>query len=168
MEWSSSSAARSAASWSISIAPRTACSASWLQGTCRSTDSTVEKLAGDTDVIPGRLLPVRIPEQRRRVVGHYQRDSMVRMHLPAQVRKTPLGLEQRFGSGSAQGDHYFGADQGNLPLEVRETSGHFLGQRLPVLGWPAFHHIGDENFFPREPDRRQNLGQQLPRPTHEG
>src|SRR5215211_2853210 len=99
---STSSAARSAASWSSSIAPSTACSASWLQGAERPTyGSAIEKLSGDTDVIPGRLLPVRVAEQRRGMVRHDERNAVVRMHLAAEIPQALAHAEQRLGGGPA-------------------------------------------------------------------
>src|SRR5512134_3793732 len=112
MPSSTSSAARSAASWSSSMAPRTACSASALQGAERPPYvSAVEKLSGDTDVIPGRLLPVRVAEQCRGMVRHDQRDAVVRVHLAAQLSERLFHAEQRFAGGPAHREDHLRADE---------------------------------------------------------
>src|SRR5215210_6849810 len=108
---STSSAARSAASWSSSMAPNTACSASWLQGAERPTyGSAVEKLSCDTDVIPGRLLPIRVAEQRRGMVRHDERDAVVRVHLVAKLSQTFSHTEQGFCGRAAKGEDHFRAN----------------------------------------------------------
>src|SRR5512144_396693 len=114
-----SSAARSDASWSSSIAPSTACSASLLQGAARPTyESAIEKLSGDTDVIPGGLLPVRVSQQRGRVVGHHDRDAVVRMHLVAELGETLLHAEQRFRGGAAEREDHRWLAAGPLPPQI--------------------------------------------------
>src|SRR6478672_304968 len=114
------SAARSAASWSSSIAASTACSASWLQGAERPTyGSTVEKLSCDTDVIPGRLLPVRVAEQRRGMVRHDQRNAVVRVHLVPKLSQTLPHAQHGLRRGAAQGEDHFRPDDFQLAMEIR-------------------------------------------------
>src|SRR5215210_1298089 len=114
---STSSAARSAASWSSSMAPNTACSASWLQGAERPTyGSAVEKLSCDTDVIPGRLLPVRVAEQRRGMIRHDQRNTVVRVHLAPQLSQTLSHPQHRLGRRATQAEDHFGPDDFELTM----------------------------------------------------
>src|SRR6059036_1188876 len=116
---STSSAARSAASWSSSMAASTACSASWLQGAERPTYvSAVEKLSGDTDVIPGRLLPVRVAQQRRGMVRHDQRNAVVRVHLAPQLSQTLPHAEHRLTGGPAHRDDHLRRDELELAVEI--------------------------------------------------
>src|SRR5512134_3736457 len=139
MPSSTSSAARSAASWSSSMAPRTACSASALQGAERPTYvSAVEKLSGDTDVIPGRLLPVRVAEQCRGMVRHDERDAVVRVHLAAQVPETLLHAEERLPGGASHRDDHLRANELELAMEIGDTSRDLIRQGLPILRRTAF------------------------------
>src|SRR5881394_146710 len=105
------SAALSAASWSSIIAPRTACSASLLHGVWRPAYalafSAVEEASGDTDVIPGWSLPVGVPEQRRRVIGHYDGNAAEPMNLIAQGTERLLGIEQALDGGPSHGKYDF-------------------------------------------------------------
>src|SRR3954462_10023585 len=141
---STSSAARSAASWSSSMAPNTACSASWLQGAERPTyGSAIEKLSCDTDVIPGRLLPVRVAGQRRGMVRHDERYTVVRVHLVAKLSQTLSHAQHCLGSGAAQGKDHFRLDDFRLAMEIRHAGADFIRQRLSILGGAAFYDVRD-------------------------
>src|SRR2546421_7714234 len=62
-----------AASWSSSMAPSTACSASLLHGAWRPANSrSGEETAGDADVIPGRFLPMGDRKSTRLNSSHDQ------------------------------------------------------------------------------------------------
>src|SRR6266576_5285193 len=92
---SSSSAALRAASWSSSMAPRTACSASLLHGAWRPAYSrSVEEAAGDTDVIPGRSLPVGVSQQGCRMIGNDEGSPAEPVHLVPQRPERLLRVEQ--------------------------------------------------------------------------
>src|SRR5690348_5751633 len=119
---STSSAARSAASWSSSIAPRTACSASPSQGACRPPKTSgVEELAGDTDVIPGGLLPVGVPQEGRGVIRGDDRDPRVAVDLAAELAEGLLGLQEgRDRRGARRKDH-LRADQRDLTMQIRKA-----------------------------------------------
>src|SRR6266571_2684709 len=95
---SSSSADLSAASWSSSMAPSTACSASLLHGVWRPANSGVERsadeTAGDADVIPGRFLPVRVAQQGSRMIRHDQGNTAESVHQVPQRPQRLLGVEQ--------------------------------------------------------------------------
>src|SRR3954467_14887428 len=131
---STSSAARRAASWSNSMAPNTACSASWLQGAERPTyGSAIEKLSCDTDVIPGRLLPVRVAEQRRGMVRHDQRNAVVRVHLVAKLSQTFSHPQHGFGRRAAQGKDHFRLNNFQLAMQIWNTGRDLIGQGLPIL-----------------------------------
>src|SRR6476646_2609152 len=135
-----SSAARSAASWSSSIAPSTACSASLLQGAARPTyESAIEKLSCDTDVIPGRLLPVGVAQQRSRMVRHHEGDPVVAVDLVAELAQTLLHAEERLGRRAPEGEYHPRTNDGELPPEVRDARRDFVGQRLAVPGGAALH-----------------------------
>src|SRR6185312_15128534 len=137
---STSSAARSAASWSSSIAARTACSASWLQGAARPTyGSAIEKLSCDTDVIPGRLLPVRVAEQRRGMIRHDQRNAVVRVHLAAQLSQTLSDPQHGLRGRAAQGKNHFRSNDFQLAMEIWNASRDLIRQRLSILGGTAFY-----------------------------
>src|SRR5438132_13180658 len=95
---SSSSAALRAASWSSSMAPSTACSASLLHGVWRPVNSeerSADETAGDADVIPGRFLPVRVAKQGSRMIGHDQGDTAESVHQGPQRPQRLLATQQR-------------------------------------------------------------------------
>src|SRR6476660_6579747 len=125
------SPARSAASWSSSIAASTACPPSWLQGPARPTSvSAVETLSGDTDVIPGRLLPVRVAEQRRGMVRHDQRNAVVRVHLAPELSQTLAHAEHRFAGRPAHREDHLRRDEVELAVEIGDTGGDLIRQGL--------------------------------------
>src|SRR2546430_3694231 len=67
------------------MAPSTACSASLLQGAWRPANSrSGEETAGDADVIPGRFLPIGVPEQGGRMVRNDNRDAPKPVDLVAE------------------------------------------------------------------------------------
>src|SRR6185312_9798223 len=159
---STSSAARSAASWSSSIAARTACSASWLQGAARPTyGSAIEKLSGDTDVIPGRLLPVRVAEQRRGMVRHDQRNTVVRVHLAAELSQAFPDTEQRFAGGAPHREDHLRPEQLELAVEIGNAGRDLIRQRLSILGRTALDDVGDVHRTPRNINSLENRVQQM-------
>src|SRR5207302_8822760 len=78
------------------MAPSTACSASLLQGAWRPANSrSGEETAGDADVIPGRFLPIGVPEQGGRMVRNDNRYAPKPVDLVAERAQRLLGIEQR-------------------------------------------------------------------------
>src|SRR4029453_18953606 len=101
------------------MAARTACSASWLHGAVRPTyGSAIEKLSDDTDVIPGRLLPVRVSEQGRGMIRDDQRDVVEAVHLHAKLAETLADAQHRLAGGSAHGKEHLRSDQIDLAMKV--------------------------------------------------
>src|SRR4051794_38705032 len=166
---STSSAARSAASWSSSMAPNTACSASWLQGAERPTyGSAVEKLSCDTDVIPGRLLPVRVAQQGRGMVRHDERNAVERVYLAAKLPQTLPHAEHGFAGGPAHREDHLRTNELELAVEIGDTSGDLIGQGLSILWGTALHDIGDVHRIPRDFNSIENRVEQLTGLPHEG
>src|SRR5688500_20301407 len=87
----------------MSIAERTACSASSEYGGCRSRngsrtiDGAIEYSTDELDIFPSRPFPRRIAEQRRRMVGHDQWHAVIAMHLVPELPDCQLRLKQRLG-----------------------------------------------------------------------
>src|SRR6266446_5224293 len=164
------SAALSAASWSSTIAPKTACSASLLHGAWRpaySPDrSAVEEASGDTDVIPGWSLPVGVSQQRGRVIRDDHGDAAEPVDLIAECAEGLFGVEQTLRGRPAHGQNDFRLDQLDLPVEVRQARRDFVVLREPVLRRPAFHDVADEHLVPRQLDRLEDLREQLARSSH--
>src|SRR2546430_15432005 len=97
MASSRTSAALSAASWSSSMAPSTACSASLLHGIWRPARSawrSVDETAGDAGVIPGGLLPVGGAEHGGPMVGDDHRDPPQALDLVAPRAERPHRVEE--------------------------------------------------------------------------
>src|SRR5438874_4686046 len=162
------SAALSAASWSSIMAPRTACSASLLHGVCRPANSVVEDASGDTDVIPGWSLPMRVTQQGRRVIGHHDRNAAEAMDLVAERSERLFGVEQRLCRCPTHRLNGLRFHELDLTIEKRQAGRDLVVLRQPILGGPALHDVADEHLVPRQFDRFENLGEQLPRPTDEG
>src|SRR5437879_13578787 len=89
------------------MAPSTACSASLLHGAWRPANSggrSGDETAGDTDVIPGRLLPVGAPQQRGRMVRPDDRNAAAPVHVGPQGPERLLRPADRPPRGHAQGE----------------------------------------------------------------
>src|SRR3569832_1005881 len=104
METSTTSMARMTASWSMSIAARTACSESSEYGGRRSPygsrpggPGAIEYSTGKLDIFPGGALPGGIAKQCGGVIGHDQRHAIVTVHLAAQLADRELRLEESLG-----------------------------------------------------------------------
>src|SRR5689334_11649395 len=94
------SAARMTASWSMSIADNTACSASSEYGGRRSrygsraSVGAIEYSTGELDIFPGGALPGGVPQQGGRVVRHDQRHAVVLVNLTAQLSDGQFSVEE--------------------------------------------------------------------------
>jgi len=53
----------------------------------------IEQLARDANIIPRRLLPIRIAQQSGWVIRDNERDTGVAMHLIPQIAQAALGVE---------------------------------------------------------------------------
>src|SRR5256886_3438380 len=119
-DWSSDVCSSDLASWSSSMAPSTACSASLLQGTWRPANSrSGEETAGDADVIPGRFLPMGVPEQGGRMVRNDNRDAPKPVDLVAERAQRLLGIEQRLRRGAARSEEHTSELQSQSNLVCR-------------------------------------------------
>src|SRR5207237_4839384 len=119
---SSTSAAFKAASWSSSMAPSTACSASLLHGAWRPANSrSGEETAGDADVIPGRLLPIGVPEQGGRMVRNDNRDAPKPVELVTERSQRLFRVEQRLRCGAAHGEDHLRLEHVDLVEQVGDT-----------------------------------------------
>src|SRR5687768_12925606 len=98
---STCSPARRIASWSSSMAPSTACSASPVYGGRRSRygstrgGGAIENSTGELDIFPGRPLPGLVAQQRCGVIRRDQRHTAIQVHLPAQLTDAELRAEER-------------------------------------------------------------------------
>src|SRR5712691_6210899 len=139
---SSSSAALRAASWSSSMAPSTACSASLLHGAWRPAYSrSVEEAAGDTDVIPGRSRPVVVPQQGGWMIGNDDGSPAEPVHLVAQRREGLLRVEQGLRCRPSHGEDHLRLEEVELAVQVRQAGRDLVVLRLAVLGGPALHDV---------------------------
>src|SRR3712207_1554743 len=97
---STCSPARRIASWSSSIAPSTACSASCENGGRRSWygstrgGGAIEKSTGKLDILPGGALPGGVTQKRGGVVRGHERHPAVEVHLAAQLADPELRVEE--------------------------------------------------------------------------
>src|SRR3989449_11608332 len=103
------------------MAPSTACSASLLHGAWRPANSrSDEETAGDTDVIPGRLLPIGVPEQGGRMVRNDNRDTPEPVDLVAERAQRLLRVEQRLRGRATHGENHLRLHQVDLAERSEE------------------------------------------------
>src|SRR5688572_3058234 len=161
------SLARSTASGSMSIAERTACSASSEYGGRRSeygsrASGAIENSTGELDIFPSGAFPRRIPQQSGGVVCDDDRNAVVAMHLSTELSDRRLCVQKSLGRKGAECKDYFRLDELELPNEVRSASQYLIGSRVAVAGGPVFHDVRDEDVVPRQIDGCENLGEELP------
>src|SRR5438132_14168645 len=155
---SSTSAALRAASWSSSMAPSTACSASLLHGAWRPANSrSGDETAGDADVIPGRFLPIGVPEQGGRMVRNDNRNAPKPVDLVAERTQRLLGVEQRLRGGAAHGENHLRLQHVDLAEQVRDTRCDLVVLRHAVLGGAALYNVADEHLLAPQLDRGQDF-----------
>src|SRR5947199_755413 len=149
------------------MAPSTACSASLLPGAWRPAKSrSDEETAGDTDVIPGRLLPIGVPEQGGRMVRNDNRDTPEPVYLVAERAQRLLRVEQRLRGRATHGENHLRLHQVDLAEQVAHARRDLVELRYAVLGRPALDHVADEDSLARPLGPAQHLGEQLARPPH--
>src|SRR5256886_160040 len=161
---SSSSAALRAASWSSSMAPSTACSASLRHGVWRPASSEVrsaDETAGDADVIPGRSLPVRVAKQGSRMIGHDQGNTAESVYQVPQGPQRLLGVEQGLRGRPAHREDHLRLHDLDLAEQVWHARRDLVELRQAVLGRPALDHVANEDPLARQIDRAEDLGEQL-------
>src|SRR5438093_4650745 len=126
------------------MAPSTACSASLLHGAWRPANSrSDEETAGDTDVIPGRLLPIGAPEQGGRMVRNDNRDTPEPVHLVAEGTQRLLRIEERLRRRPAHREDHLRLQELDLAEQVWHARRDFVELRQAVLGRAALHHVAD-------------------------
>src|SRR5213594_1288200 len=118
------------------MAPSTACSASLLHGACRPANSAGERsgdeTAGDADVIPGRLLPMGVPEQGGRMVRNDNRNAPEPMDLVPQGTERLLGVEERLRRRPAHREDHPRLNELDLAKQVGDARRDLVVLRLPV------------------------------------
>src|SRR5207247_6392209 len=145
-DWSSDVCSSDLSSWSRSIAPRTACSASLLQGAWRPANSrSGEETVGDADVIPGRFLPVGVSQEGRRMVRDDDRDAAEPMNPVAERAEGLPGVEQRLRRRAPHGEDYFRLRELDLAQQIRHAGADLIVLWDAVVRWPALHHVADEH-----------------------
>src|ERR1051325_475252 len=159
--------ARTIASWSMSIADRTACSASSEYGGWRSRkgsrlcDGAIEYSTDELDIFPSRAFPAWVAEQRGWVIGDDQRNAVKAVHLVAQLSDRQLRLQKSLSSERSKSKDCFWLNQLKLAQQVRAAGGYFVRHRIAIPWWPMLEHVADEHVFAREIHRREDLRQQL-------
>src|SRR6266566_5045196 len=104
---------------SRSVAPSTACSASLLHGAWRPANSrSGEETAGDADVIPGRFLPIGVPEQGGRMVRNDNRDAPKPVELVTERAQRLFRVEQCLRRGAAHGEDHLRLEHIDLVEQV--------------------------------------------------
>src|SRR6185437_11805450 len=168
---STCSVARRIASWSMSMAPSTAVSASSEYGGRRSRNASlsdaIEESTSELDIFPSWSLPSGIAEERGRVIGDDDGNPVVAMNQAAQFADRLIRVEQRLRGERTECDDDRGSDDLQLTDQVRAARFHFGGKRVAIPGRPVLEHVDDEHFVPAQVNRLQNLGKKLARLSHE-
>src|SRR5512143_1911500 len=152
------------------MADNTACSASSEYGGRRSRYGSrasacgwgaIENSTGELDIFPGRTLPGWIAQECGGMVRDDQRHPVVAMNLVPELPNGKLRIEQRLRSERAEGEYHLGADQFDLPDEVRATRRNLLRPRVAVARRPVLQDVADVDIFAPQLDRGENLREQL-------
>src|SRR5919204_1852594 len=174
IESSTTSAARTIASWSMSIAESTACSASSEYGGCRSrngsrlSDGTIEYSTDELDIFPGRAFPRGIPQKCGGMIGNDQRHPVVPVKLSSELGDCQLRFEKRLRGERAERENRFRPDQLKLANEEWTARSNLIRHRIPVSRRSMLQNVADENVLSRQIHRAENFCEQLTRRPHEG
>src|SRR5262245_45645656 len=151
----------------MSIADRTACSASSEYGGCRSRNGSrlsggaIEYSTDELDIFPGRAFPGWIPQQRGGVIGDDQRHAMKAMHVAPELSDRQLRLEKSLGSERPKSKDCFWSNQFKLTEQVRAAGGYFVRHWIAVSRRPVLQHVADENVVALQIHGGENLCEQL-------
>src|SRR5689334_3309539 len=167
------SAARMTASWSMSIADSTACSASSEYGGRRSRYGSrarvgaIEYSTGELDIFPGGALPGGVPEEGGRMIRHHERHAVVLMNLTTQLPDGQLCVEKSLCGEGPQRQKNFWSDELDLSHQIRTACGHFFRSRVAIARRPVLQDVADEHVLARKLKRAHDFRQQLPGLTDE-
>src|SRR5215471_17518141 len=157
------STARSTASWSISMADNTACSASSEYGGRRSrygsraSVGAIEYSTGELDIFPGGSLPPRVPEQSRGMICHDERHTVILVHRAAQFTDRCLRVQQRLRGERSERENHSWSDQLDLSNQIRTARGNLIGQRIAVARRSVLQNVADVHLLARQIDRGENF-----------
>src|SRR5438067_2101829 len=161
------------ASWSSSIAPMTACSASSENGGRRSLYGSTRRLGaieystGELDIFPGGTLPGRVPQERGGMIRRDERDPVVAMHLASQLRDPELRAEERLRCEVAHRENHFRPKELELPHEIRRTRFDLVLFRVAIPRRAVLQDVADEYVLAAQANGREDLGKELSRRTDE-
>src|SRR5687768_993271 len=151
----------------MSIADRTACSASSEYGGCRSrngsrlSDGAIEYSTDELDIFPSGAFPRRIAQQCRRMIGDDQRHAMKAMHLASEFSDRQLRLQKSLRCEHPKSKDCFWPNEFNLTEQIWAAGGYFVGHRVAVARRAMLQHVADERVFALQVDCRENFGEQL-------
>src|SRR5688572_27874485 len=133
----------------MSIADRTACSASSEYGGRRSrngsrlSDGAIEYSTYELDMFPSHAFPGCVPQQRRGVVGDDQRNAVKAVHRVAQLSDRQLRLQKSLRSERAKSKDCCWSKQFELTEQVRAAGGYFVGHRIAVARRTMLENVAD-------------------------
>src|SRR5690554_1491083 len=122
-------------------------------------DELVVASAQELHVLPRRALPLRVAQQRRRVVGHQEREAVEVVEGAAERAERGRPPEQPVPGALADGEEHLRADERDLLVEDREVRGDLLGLGVPVAGRAALEDVGDVDLLALEVDGLEDLVQ---------
>src|SRR5687768_9544635 len=170
---STNSAARSTASGSMSIAERTACSASSEYGGRRSeygsrAGGAIENSTGELDIFPGGTFPRRIPEKRRGMISDDERNAVVAVDFAAKLSDGRFRVEKSLRCEGPERNDYFRFYQLELPYQIRAAGLDLVRRRIAVPRRAVLDDIGDEDLLPRQVHGTEDLRQEPSSRADEG
>src|SRR4029078_2857393 len=108
-----------------------------------------------------RAFPTGGPEKRGGVIRHYERHTVIPVHLPAQLAHRQLRVKSRLRSKDAELQNHFRSDQVDLANEIRAACRDLFRPRIPVTRRTVLEDVADEYVFALEIDRPENFREQL-------
>ena len=113
------------------------------------------------EILPGKHLLAGIPQQVGRMEGKHDGDAFKFTPLSPGFADGQFFLHEAAAGGGAEADDDLGFDDGDLPLEIGDAPGHFIGCGHTVAGGAAFDDIADEDFITAVTHGVDHFGEEL-------
>jgi len=119
------------------------------------------------EVVEGGRLVGRVAQEGGRMVGAHEVDALAQNELAMLPGDAEIRVDEALRRHAAKTDDDLRADKADLLAEPADADVLLIGTRVPVLGRPAFHHVGYIDIdIPIQINCRQHLIQQLAGRAH--
>src|SRR5690606_13545145 len=123
--------------------------------------------AEELHVVPRRALPLRVAQERGRVVGDDEGDAVEVVELAPEARQRGGPPEEAVAGALAHGQEQLRPDEGGLLVEDREVGLDLGRERVAVVRRAALEDVRDVDLVALEVDRFEDLVEELPRAPDE-